>query len=375
MARKRDNSPKRGRSLGKPQNLIPKGYDELLAQIKERIRTAQLRAAVAVNRELIELYWQIGQSIVDRQRSDGWGKSVVEKLAEDLKAEFPGMTGFSPRNVWRMRAFYLAYTDEVRKLPRAVAELDGVNLPRAVAEIPWGHNADLLDKIKNPVERLWYARAAVEKGWSRPVMVHWIESDLFSRQGKAQTNFEKTLPALQSDLAKETLKNPYSFEFLTIADNAAEHELERGLVAHIRKFLIELGAGFAFLGQQFRLTVGGDDYYIDLLFYHVKLRCYIIIDLKTTPFKPEYAGKMNFYLSAADDLLRHPDDKPSIGIILCKSKNQVVAEYALRHLSKPVGVSSYITQLVESLPPALRKSLPSPEQLEAEMRKDDPPED
>ena len=227
MARKRETSKKPARPIAKAQTVIPKGYDELLGQIKERIRTAQLRAAVAVNRELIELYWQIGQSIVDRQRLDGWGKSVVERLAQDLQAEFPGMTGFSPRNVWRMRAFYLAYTDEVRKLPRPVAEVDGVNLPRAVAEIPWGHNADLLDKIKSPVERLWYARAAVEKGWSRPVMVHWIESNLYKRQGKAQTNFEKTLPALQSDLAKETLKNPYSFEFLTIADDAVEQELER----------------------------------------------------------------------------------------------------------------------------------------------------
>ena len=360
-----------GRRPGKAQDLVPKGYHELLTQLKERIRTAQLRAALAVNRELIELYWQIGQLIVERQRSEGWGKSVVEKLAQDLQAEFPGMSGFSPRNVWRMRAFYLAYTEEVRKLPRPVAELDGENLPRPVAEIPWGHNADLLDKIEDPAERLWYARAAVEKGWSRTVLVHWIESDLFSRQGKAQTNFEKTLPALQSDLARETLKNPYSFEFLTIADDAAEKELERGLVAHIRQFLIELGAGFAFLGQQYRLNVGGEDFYIDLLFYHVKLRCYVIIDLKTTPFKPEYAGKMNLYLSAADDLLRHPDDKPSIGIILCKSKNKVVAEYALRDLAKPVGVSSYVTKLVESLPPALRGSLPSPKELEAELNKDD----
>jgi len=375
MARKRDPSKKPGRQPGKALDLIPKGYHELLTQLKERIRSAQLRAAVAVNRELTELYWQIGQSIVERQRSDGWGKSIVERLAQDLQAEFPGMSGFSPRNVWRMRAFYLAYTEEVQKLPRPVAELDGENLPQAVAEIPWGHNADLLDKIKSPVERLWYARAAVEKGWSRAVLVHWIESDLFSRQGKAQTNFEKTLPALQSDLARETLKNPYSFEFLTIADDAEEKELERGLVAHIRQFLIELGAGFAFLGQQYRLNVGGEDSYIDLLFYHVKLRCYIVIDLKTTAFKPEYAGKMNFYLSAVDDLLRHSDDKPSIGIILCKSKNQVVAEYALRDLAKPVGVSSYITKLVESLPPALRGSLPSPKALEAELRKEDPHED
>ncbi len=193
MASKRDNSPKPVRSVRKATDLVPMGYQELLGQLKERIRSAQLRAAVAVNRELIELYWQIGQSIVERQRSDGWGKSVVERLAKDLQIEFPGMSGFSPRNVWRMRAFYLAYTEEVRKLPRAVAELDGESLPRAVAEIPWGHNADLLEKIKNPVERLWYAHAAVQKGWSRPVLVHWIESELFSRQGKAQTNFEKTL--------------------------------------------------------------------------------------------------------------------------------------------------------------------------------------
>ena len=200
--------------------------------------------------------------------------------------------------------------------------------------------------------------------------MHWIESDLYRRQGKAQTNFERTLPAPQSDLARETLKNPYNFEFLTIADDAAEQELEKGLVAHIRQFLIELGAGFAFLGQQYRLEVGGEDFYIDLLFYHVKLRSYVVIDLKMTPFRPEYAGKMNFYLSAVDDLLRHPDDKPSIGIILCKAKNQVVAEYALRDLAKPVGVSTYITKLVESLPPALRGSLPSPQELEAELKKD-----
>ncbi len=251
-----------------------------------------------------------------------------------------------------------------------MAELGGENLPRPVAEIPWGHNADLLDKVKDPAARLWYARAALEKGWSRPVLVHWIESDLYRRQGKAQTNFERTLPAPQSDLARETLKNPYSFEFLTIADDAAEQELEKGLVAHIRQFLIELGAGFAFLGQQYRLEVGGEDFYIDLLFYHVKLRSYVVIDLKMTPFRPEYAGKMNFYLSAVDDLLRHPDDKPSIGIILCKAKNQVVAEYALRDLAKPVGVSTYITKLVESLPPALRGSLPSPQELEAELKKD-----
>jgi predicted nuclease of restriction endonuclease-like (RecB) superfamily len=199
-------------------------------------------------------------------------------------------------------------------------------------------------------------------------MVHWIESDLYGRQGKAQTNFERTLPRPQSDLARETLKDPYKFEFLTLADEALERDLEEGLLAHIRKFLIELGAGFAFVGQQVRLDVGGEDFYIDLLFYHLKIRCYVVIDVKTTAFKPEYAGKMNFYLSAVDDLLRHADDKPSIGIILCKTKNRVMAEYALRDLAKPVGVSSYVTKLVESLPAAYRGTLPSPEELAHELK-------
>ena len=369
MAKKSDSNKKPGRRPVKDTNLVPKDYEKFLGELKEQIRTARLRAAIGVNRELIELYWQIGKSLVERQRSDGWGKSVVERLARDLQTEFPGMSGFSPRNVWRMRAFYLAYTEEVRKLPRPVAELDGENLPRAVAEIPWGHNSDLLDKVKNPVERLWYAHAAVENGWSRSVLVHWVESDLYQRQGKAQTNFEKTLPALQSDLARETLKDPYNFAFLTLSNEAEEQELERGLVAHIRQFLLELGAGFSFVGQQVHLEVGGEDFYIDLLFYHLKLRAYVVIDLKMTPFKPEYAGKMNFYLSAVDDLLRHPDDKPSLGIILCKVKNKVVAEYALRDLAKPVGISSYVTRLVESLPKEFRGSLPSPKQLEAELEK------
>src|SRR5271157_4045555 len=329
-----------------------------LGELKEQIRTARLRAAIGVNRELIELYWRIGKSLVERQRSDGWGKSVVERLARDLQTEFPGMSGFSPRNVWRMRALYLAYTEGVRKLPRPVAELDGETLPRAVAEIPWGHNSDLLDQVKNPVERLWYAHAAVENGWSRSVLVHWVESDLYQRQGKAQTNFEKTLPALQSDLARETLKDPYNFEFLTLLKEAEEQELERGLVAHIRQFLLELGAGFSFVGQQVHLEVGGEDFYIDLLFYHLKLRAYVVIDLKMTPFKPEYAGKINFYLSAVDDLLRHPDDKPSIGIILCKAKNKVIAERVdpgkvrASFVAKGVGSEPSFLKSLSTLPTA-----------------------
>jgi predicted nuclease of restriction endonuclease-like (RecB) superfamily len=313
---------------------------------------------VAVSHEMVILYWQIGRDILDRQEHEGWGTKVIDRLAADLRRSFPEMTGLSPRNLKYMRAFGKAWPDE------AIVQ-------QAAAQIPWFHNCVLLDKVKDQNERLWYIGKTIENGWSRSVLEHWIESDLHQRQGNAQTNFEKTLPPPQSDLAKETLKNPYSFEFLTIARDAAERDLERGLVAHIRQFLIELGAGFAFLGQQYPLEVGGEDFFIDLLFYHVKLRAYIIIELKTTPFKPEYAGKMNFYLSAVDDLLRHPDDQPSIGIILCKSKNHVVAEYALRDLAKPVGVSSYITKLVESLPPNLRGSLPSPEEFEAELKKDD----
>jgi predicted nuclease of restriction endonuclease-like (RecB) superfamily len=370
MAGKRDTNPKPERSAKRTTDLLPKGYEELLGQLKERIRSAQLRAAVAVNRELVLLYWQIGRSIVERQKSEGWGNAVINRLGEDLQKSFPGLSGFSRTNVYRMRAFYLTYQDAGQIVPQLVGQITEAGLPQALAGIPWGHNVVLVEQIKDLRERLWYARAAVEQGWSRAVLVHWIESDLHKRQGKAQTNFEKTLPAPHSDLARETLKDPYTFEFLTIADEAEERALQKGLLEHIHHFLVELGAGFAFVGQQYRLEVGGEDFYIDLLFYHLKLRCYIVIDLKTTPFKPEYAGKMNFYLSAADDLLRHPDDKPSIGIILCRSKNQVVAEYALRDLAKPVGVSSYITKLVESLPPALRGSLPSPKELEAELRKD-----
>ena len=337
-------------------DLVPKDYEQFLGELKERIRTAQLRAAVSVNRELVLLYWQIGRDILARQKQHGWGAKVIEQLAGDLRREFPGMEGFSPRNLKYMRAFAQAWPDEPI-------------VQQAAAQIPWFHNCVLLDKVKDPTEREWYVRQTIENGWSRNVLVHWIESDLYERQGKSSTNFEQSLPRCQSDLARELLKDPYDFQFLATAREAEEREIERGLVAHIREFLLELGAGFAFLGQQFRLEVGGEDFFIDLLFYHVKLRCYVVLELKAGPFKPQYAGKMNFYLSAVDDLLRHPDDKPSIGIILCKAKNKVIAEYALRDLAKPVGISSYVTKLVESLPKELQGNLPSAKQLEAELEK------
>ena len=362
MARKRAARPKPPESAKKTTDVLSAGYAELLEQLKERIRSAQLRAAVAVNGEMVGLYWQIGRDILTRQEHEGWGTKVIDRLAADLRRAYPDMTGLSPRNLKYMRAFAEAWSDAAI-----------VQAP--LAQITWYHNIALLEKLDTMPTRLWYAQAVIENGWSRNVLVHWIESDLYERQGKARTNFERTLPPPQSDLARETLKDPYKFEFLSLARDAEERALQKGLLEHIHQFLIELGAGFAFVGQQYPLEVGGEDFFIDLLFYHLKLRCYVVIELKTTGFKPEYAGKMNFYLSAVDDLLRHPDDKPSIGIILCKAKNQVVAEYALRDLAKPVGVSSYIAKLVESLPPSLRGSLPTPKELEAELKKNDAGDD
>lgn len=310
----------------RPTAALPADYSALLVDIKNRIRTAQTRASLSVNRELIQLYWDIGHLIVERQRAQGWGRSVVERLAADIQKGFPGMTGFSPQNIWYMRAFYLAWTDDVESLQRAVGESRATSPPAAAAQIPWGQNIELVTKLKNPLQRLWYAEQTTANGWSRPMLVHWIESDLYSRQGKAVTNFSNALPPPQSDLAKQIVRDPYNFDFLTLREPVAERELEDGLLSHIRKFLIELGAGFAFVGQQVHLEVDGEDFYIDLLFYHLKLRCYVVIDLKATGFKPEYTGKMNFYLSAVDDLLRHPDDKLSLGLILCKTRSKIVAQ-------------------------------------------------
>ncbi|MFB3891132.1 MAG: YhcG family protein [Phycisphaerae bacterium] len=360
-----------GASLAKrPSNGLPSGYSNLLENIKARIHTAQVKAALSVNRELVYLYWTIGRDIAQRQQQEGWGKAVVEQLASDLQKAFPGLEGFSARNIWHARAFYLAYAEDQEKLTQPVSESRPPSiLKQPVSEIPWGHNIVLLQKLKDPAKRLWYAQQAIVNGWSRAMLVHWIESDLHARQGKAVTNFPVTLPPPQSDLAAAVIKDPYNFDFLTLRTDAAERELEEGLLAHIRRFLLELGAGFAFVGQQYHLVVGGEDFYIDLLFYHLRLRRYIVIDLKAGPFKAEYAGKMNLYLSAVDDHLRQGDDKPSIGLILCKTRNKVIAEYALRDVAKPVGVARYVTRLVASLPAKLKGALPAPRDIEAELRK------
>jgi predicted nuclease of restriction endonuclease-like (RecB) superfamily len=339
-----------------PRSLIthPQGYDEFLRDLKQRIRTAQVKAVFAVNRELVLLYWQIGRGILERQREAGWGAKVIERLAADLHREFPGTTGFSRTNLLYMRAFAAAWPEEPF-------------VQQVVGQIPWGHNLRILDLVKSPQERQWYIRRAIEHGWSRNVLVHQIESGLYLRQGKAQTNFQATLPAPQSELAQQALKDPYNFDFLTLTEDAREKELEAGLLEHLRQFLLELGVGFAFVGSQYPLEVGGEDFKLDLLFYHIRLRRFVIIDLKMGPFKPEHAGKMNFYLAAIDDLLRHEDDQPSIGIILCKSKNAVIAEYALHDATKPIGVSEY--RLTTSLPSNLRGNLPTIKELEAELKK------
>jgi predicted nuclease of restriction endonuclease-like (RecB) superfamily len=330
---------------------LPDLYDAFLQELKERIRSAQVRASLSVNRELLLLYWSIGRDILARQQSEGWGAKVIGRLAQDLLQAFPGMTGFGARNLKYMRAFAEAYPDEQF-------------VQQVVAQLPWGHNVRILEMVKAPEQREWYIRQAVESGWTRNVLVHQIESDLHQRKGQAVTNFQRTLPAPQSELAQELLKDPYNFDFLTFGQEMLERDLERGLVDHLRDFILELGKGFAFIGNQYHLEIAGQDYFIDLLFYHLHLRCYVVIDLKIEEFRPEFAGKMNFYLSAMDDR-RHTHDAPSIGLILCKEKNRIVVEYALRDTGKPMGVAQY--RLVESLPKRLQSELPTNDELAREM--------
>ena len=331
------------------RSLTPPGdYEQFLTETKERIRRAQVRAALAVNGEVILLYWDLGRNILDRQATEGWGSKVIDRLSKDLKRDFPDIKGFSSRNLKYMRKFSQAYPD--REIVQRVAAL-----------IPWRHNQILLDKVKDYDQRLWYAQKSLANNWSRDILAIQIESNLYQRQGGAVTNFEQTLPQSQSDLARQLIKDPYNFDFLSLGEDAQERDLEKALVDHIREFLLELGVGFAFMGSQYHIEVDGDDYYIDLLFYHVQLRCYVVIDLKVTEFKPEYFGKMNFYVSAVDDMLRHADDNPTIGLVLCRSSKKTTAEYAIRNVSTPIAVATH------RLPEKLRQSLPTIEQLEMEI--------
>lgn len=338
----------------KPVSLTqaPEDYADWLADLKTRIHSAQQRATLAVNRELVMLYWQIGRDILARQARQGWGAKVIDRLAHDLRNAFPEMKGFSRANLMYMRAFAEAWPDEQI-------------VQQAVGQLPWGHNLVLLSRLKQPEQRLAYAQAAIEHGWSRNVLNIHIETRLLERTGKAVTNFAERLPALGSDLARESLKDPYLFDFLDVGKEADEREIESALVKHITQFLLELGAGFAFVGRQMHLEVGGDDFFIDLLFYHLKLRCYVVIELKADKFKPEHLGQLGFYLTAVDRQVKAEQDNPTIGLLLCKSKNKVVAEYALGDKTQPMGVSEY--KLLESLPEPLQTNLPSIEQIEREL--------
>ena len=338
----------------KPASLTPapSGYADWLSELKTRIHNAQQRATLSVNRELVLLYWQIGKDILSRQAEQGWGAKVIERLAQDLRAAFPEMKGFSPRNLKYMRAFAEAWPD---------AEF----VQAALAQLPWYHQLALLDKLSSPESRRWYAAKAIEHNWSRNVLVMQIETRLLERSGTAVTNFDTHLPKSQSDLARESLKDPYRFDFLGLTEKAQEREIENALVKHVTEFLLELGAGFAFVGRQVLLDVGGDEFFIDLLFYHLKLRCYVVIELKGGKFKPEHLGQLGFYLTAVDRQVKNEHDNATIGLLLCKSKNKIVAEYALGDKTQPMGIAEY--KLLEPLPAELQTSLPSIEQIEREL--------
>jgi len=374
---------------------VMKRYGDLLADIKTRIRQAQNRAVMSANAEMLRMYWDIGRMITVRQDAEGWGAAVIPRLAVDLRDELPEIKGFSERNMRRMIQFYREYSGLFLNWPRPVAKLDDTAAPpvirpqpvaeidptnsiqpsqvsgetqivqQAVAQLPWAHNVILIQKLKDLPTRLWYARQAIAQGWSRDTLALMIKSHTHERQGAAVTNFDTQLPEPHAQLAKDTLKDPYIFDFLTIDRPFRERELETGLVEHLERFLLELGAGFAFVGRQVHLDVAGENFYIDLLFYHLRLRSFVVVDLKIGPFKPEYTGKINFYCNVVDDQYRHETDNPTIGLILCQDKKRVLAEYALRGMNKPIGISEY--ELTRALPEELKSALPTIEEIEAEL--------
>ncbi len=337
-----------------PRGDMPEGYGSLLGEIKSRLTQARLRTVLAANAAMVVAYWDVGRSILARQQAEGWGAKVIDRLSTDLRLAFPDMSGLSPRNLKYMRAFAAAWPDV------AIVQ-------EALAQIGWYQNLALLDKLKTPQERLWYAQKTAQHGWSHSILSLQIETQAHQREGKAQNNFQLTLPPADSDLAAQIFKDPYLFDFIGTADPRREREVEQALVDHIQRFLLELGAGFAFVGKQVHLEVGGQDFYLDLLFYHLRLRRYVVVELKNREFQPGDAGQMNLYLSAADDLLRHADDQPTIGLLLCKGRNKLVVEYALRGIEKPIGVAQWATQLVENLPAEFETSLPTVAQIEAEL--------
>lgn len=337
-----------------PRSELPRGYGETLRELKARIQQARLRTVLAANGAMIELYWDVGRTILARQAREGWGAKVVDRLSADLREEFPDMSGLSPRNLLFMRGLAEAYPDS-----EIVKQL--------VSRLPWGHIVKLLQRVKAVDVRHWYMRRAIEEGWSRSILDLQLDRRLHERQGKAVNNFTLTLPPSDSDMAVQVFKDPYLFDMLGTADSRREAEVERALIDHVQTFLLELGAGFAFIGRQVPLEVGDRDFKVDLLFYHFKLHCFVVVELKAVPFDPAFVGQLNLYLSAADDLLKQPQDNPTIGLLLCRGKNRFIAEYALRDLHKPIGVADWETKLVDKLPKELERSLPTVEEIEAEL--------
>lgn len=327
-------------------------YQDWVDSLKTQVRSSQQKASLAVNSELIKLYWSIGKQISDKQNQAGWGTKVVNQLATDLKVEFPEMKGFSPRNLNYMKRLAETWGDESI-------------LQQLVAKLPWGHNIALLEKLDTEQERMWYARSTIENGWSRNVLIQQIESGLIHRHGNAVNNFALTLPEPQSELAIQTFKDPYCFDFLQTDSKARERDIENALVKHVTKFLLELGRGFALVGRQHRLVIGGDEFYVDLLFYHLDLRCYVVVELKACDFKPEHLGQLSFYLAAIDGEIKREDDAPTIGLLLCRKRNRIVAEYATKAHNAPLSVAEYM--LTESLPKELKGSLPTIEDIEASL--------
>ena len=350
-------------------------YSDWLIALKSRVQQVQTKAAVAVNRELLGFYWELGQEIIEKQESSSYGDGLLQRLSHDLSTSFPAIKGFSKNNLQYIRRWVAFYS--LNNVEQAVPHLKTesgtscstfVQVPPEMLQIPWGHHLKIISKCASIKEALYYVNQTLTHGWSRAVLVHQIESDLFSREGSAISNFAATLPPAQSDLAQQTLKDPYIFDFLTLTKNHNERDLENQLTEHITRFLLELGAGFAYLGRQVPLQVGERDFSLDLLFYHTQLHCYIVVELKTGEFEPEFAGKLNFYIKAVDELKRSEGDAPTIGILLCKKRDRLVAEYALSDINKPIGVSEY--QLTQSLPAPLKSRLPSVDQLESELSED-----
>lgn len=328
-------------------------YGNWLKELKDKIRSSQIKASISVSQTLIELYWDIGKDLIEKQKNSDWGSNFIEQLSIDLKHEFPEINGFSRRNLYAIRQWYLFYSKQFEFVPQVVAQ------------IPWGHNRLIINKIKDIDKAIFYTKSTTENSWGRDTLESQIDNKLYERKGNALTHFTKTLPEPLSDLANQTIKDPYNFDFLGLEEEAQEREIEHQLIHRITDFLLELGKGFAFVGRQFKIEISETDYFIDMLFYHLDLRCYVVIELKAVKFKPEFSGKLNFYLSAVDSLIKKPEDNPTIGILLCKTKDSIEAEFALRDINKPIGIADY--KLTQAIPDSLKTKLPTVEELEIKL--------